>query len=61
MKIHSLVRVLLTAGSMVGCMVGPTYRPPVSSPPKQWSEPLAGGETDRATAIVSWWKRFDDR
>jgi len=60
MKTRNAVLVLLVAGSMVGCMVGPTYRPPVSSPPGQWSEPLAGGETDHAAAVATWWKSFGD-
>jgi len=60
MKTRNAVLVLLVAGSMVGCMVGPTYRPPVSSQPGQWSEPLAGGETDHAAAVATWWKSFGD-
>jgi len=41
-------------------MVGPDYRPPETHPPRQWSEPLDGGETSRGADLAQWWKTFHD-
>jgi len=60
MNIPSLSLAVLASASMVGCMVGPTYKAPVANPPQHWSEPLAGGETDRAAALATWWRGFHD-
>lgn len=51
---------LAAAGSMVGCMVGPTYKAPVTTAPAHWSEPLAGGETERSADLATWWQGFQD-
>jgi NodT family efflux transporter outer membrane factor (OMF) lipoprotein len=60
MKISHLSLAVLASGSMVGCLVGPNYQAPVASPPQHWSEPLSGGETERAAALASWWRSFND-
>ena len=60
MKSHSLILALVAAGSLVGCKVGPTYEPPASHPPQQWSEPQAGGESGRTEGLASWWLSFHD-
>src|SRR5229473_502773 len=43
-----------------GCAVGPNYREPRANAPAQWSEPLAGGETNRSDLVAAWWKTFND-
>jgi NodT family efflux transporter outer membrane factor (OMF) lipoprotein len=40
--------------------VGPDYHKPATKTPAQWSEPLAGGETNAAAATAAWWKNFHD-
>jgi NodT family efflux transporter outer membrane factor (OMF) lipoprotein len=60
MNIPRIALAVLASGTLVGCMVGPDYRAPVASPPQHWSEPLAGGETDRAAALATWWRSFGD-
>ena len=51
---------LVATGSMISCMVGPDYQPPEPRPPRQWSEPLAGGETSRGASLAQWWKDVHD-
>jgi multidrug efflux system outer membrane protein len=51
---------LLAALVVAGCAVGPNYQKPAANAPKQWSEPLAGGETNSAAATADWWKSFHD-
>jgi outer membrane protein, multidrug efflux system len=49
---------------LAGCTnlpsVGPNYHQPNVSTPAQWGEPLAGGETNAATAVAAWWNNFND-
>jgi outer membrane protein, multidrug efflux system len=56
-KVSSLVLGVL---ALTGCAVGPNYHQPEISMPKQWSEPMAGGETNSTTSIAGWWKNFND-
>jgi len=51
---------LLAAGSMAGCTVGPDYHRPPSNPPAQWSESLSDGESKGSPSIATWWKDFRD-
>lgn len=60
MKALCTALVLLAAGSVAGCTVGPNYHPPRSNPPEQWSETPAGGETNDSPSIATWWKNFND-
>ena len=60
MKALRTVLVLLAVGSVAGCTVGPDYHLPESNPPAQWSETLAGGETNNSPSIATWWKSFND-
>jgi NodT family efflux transporter outer membrane factor (OMF) lipoprotein len=57
---HLLPAVGLLAGLAGGCAVGPDYQKPAAPAPAQWSEPLAGGETNRPAALAAWWKNFHD-
>jgi len=43
-----------------GCAVGPDYHQPKVSAPAQWSEALAGGETNASASVAAWWSSFHD-
>jgi NodT family efflux transporter outer membrane factor (OMF) lipoprotein len=60
MNLSTVCLALVATGSLVGCMVGPNYRPPETRAPQQWSEPMAGGETSRAADLALWWQGFRD-
>lgn len=64
MKLNHLASVAVLALVAGGCAsmpsVGPDYHKPVTKAPAQWAEPLAGGETNSATATAAWWKNFHD-
>ncbi|SPE59910.1 Transcriptional regulator, Fis family [Verrucomicrobia bacterium] len=60
---HSGILLLVVASALlalVGCKVGPNYKPPELSAPAQWSSPLAGGVTNLPVAEATWWKNFRD-
>ena len=40
--------------------VGPDYHKPTTKAPTQWTEPLAGGETNGPANLAAWWKNFGD-
>ena len=54
--------ILLTSLTLLagGCAVGPDYHAPAANAPAQWSEALAGGETNQAAAVAAWWQTFND-
>ena len=54
------VLALLAAGCANIPSVGPDYQKPTTKAPTQWTEPLAGGETNSAAATAAWWKNFHD-
>ncbi|MDB6067901.1 MAG: NodT protein [Pedosphaera sp.] len=56
-SIYILALLAVVAG---GCAVGPNYQRPQVSTPAHWSEPLAGGETNRTSSVTAWWKNFND-
>jgi NodT family efflux transporter outer membrane factor (OMF) lipoprotein len=64
MKPNRLSTVALLAFLAGGCAnmptVGPDYHKPETKVPANWSEPLAGGETNGAAATAAWWKNFQD-
>ena len=64
MKLKNLSTVALLAFLAGGCAnissVGPDYHSPATKTSAHWSEPLAGGETNAATATAAWWKNFHD-
>jgi NodT family efflux transporter outer membrane factor (OMF) lipoprotein len=43
-----------------GCAVGPNYHQPETKAPAQWTESLAGGETNSTSTPADWWKSFRD-
>lgn len=51
---------MITVALVAGCAVGPNYHAPETKAPVQWSESLAGGETNSGIAAVEWWKTFGD-
>ena len=61
MKVFNIGLTLAGAAAVAGCTVGPDYHRPVTNTSKQWSEPLAGGETNHPVSIATWWKSFNDR
>ncbi|MGA2052204.1 MAG: efflux transporter outer membrane subunit [Opitutales bacterium] len=61
MKPTRLLLLASVALLLNGCNVGPDYHPPTTqNVPKQWSEPLAGGETAQPDPAAAWWKNFHD-
>jgi NodT family efflux transporter outer membrane factor (OMF) lipoprotein len=52
---------LLVALGLVGCAVGPTYRPPEAKTPARWSR-LDGSMTNAGAAgdLSRWWRRLND-
>jgi NodT family efflux transporter outer membrane factor (OMF) lipoprotein len=42
-----------------GCVVGPSYRPPVLDMPKQWSE-APQQMPPSSSSLAAWWKTFND-
>ncbi len=64
MKLNHLSTVAILALLAGGCAnipsVGPDYHRSTTKAPTQWAEPLAGGETNRATTVAAWWKNFSD-
>jgi len=59
-KSAPIIVTLGVLGLLGGCAVGPNYHPPETATPKEWSSPLAGGETNNAPADAAWWKKFND-
>ncbi|HBG74800.1 MAG TPA: hypothetical protein DDW79_04990 [Anaerolineae bacterium] len=45
---------------IVGCAVGPNYRPPKVSVPESWGESQKNAAFNHADPIVQWWKTFND-
>src|SRR6266705_3174799 len=45
---------------LASCSVGPNYHPPKVALSGEWSEPLEGGMTNRATRAAEWWTTFND-
>ena len=64
MKPNHLSTVAVLALLAGGCAnlpsVGPDYHKPEAKAPANWSDPLAGGETNAAAATAAWWKNFHD-
>ncbi len=60
MKPNRLLLLTLLAVVAGGCAVGPNYQRPAVSAPTQWSEPLAGGETNSPVSLTAWWRNFND-
>ena len=56
----SPLRLAALACLLAGCAVGPDYQHPRTAVPAQWSAPIAGGPTNLAPSIASWWKTFND-
>jgi len=44
--------------ALAGCVVGPTYRAPMATPPEHWND--GSGGTNSAAALQSFWARFAD-
>jgi multidrug efflux system outer membrane protein len=60
MKSNWQISSMALALALAGCTVGPNYHRPATSAPAQWSEPLAGGETDKPISLATWWQNFHD-
>lgn len=60
LKLLTLLTVALIIMFAAGCAVGPNYHPPETKAPAQWSEAMAGGETNSTIAAADWWKTFRD-
>ncbi len=60
MKTIHLLAMAATVTLVSGCMLGPGYKRPDLSVPKQWSEPLAGGESGKTPTQEEWWASFGD-
>jgi NodT family efflux transporter outer membrane factor (OMF) lipoprotein len=60
MNFKNFSGLLMTGLLLAGCAVGPDYHRPQTKAPTQWTEPLAGGETNSAMSAADWWKNFHD-
>jgi NodT family efflux transporter outer membrane factor (OMF) lipoprotein len=60
MNMPRLSLAVLASATLTGCMVGPNFKAPVAAPPQHWSEPLGGGESERAATLATWWRGFHD-
>jgi len=60
MKLNHLIIASLAALAAAGCAVGPNYQHPAVNTPAQWSEPMAGGETNASASLAGWWHKFND-
>jgi outer membrane protein TolC len=61
MSIRKYVLVLLSALVLVGCKVGPNYRPPETPVPDAYLEADEGStEPVDDSELVHWWMAFDD-
>lgn len=58
----SQLLLVFCSGAMLagGCAVGPTYRPPKTVAPANWSEAQLSGATNTAVQVVEWWRTFND-
>jgi len=45
---------------VVGCAVGPDYRPPALTMPSAWGQRDQPGVTSAAAELKAWWRGFDD-
>jgi len=59
-QLGSLARLTLVGISIVGCSVGPDYRPTPARTPTSWVSPLTNGLSDQAAAPATWWASFND-
>jgi NodT family efflux transporter outer membrane factor (OMF) lipoprotein len=60
MKCRFIPGVVVTAGLLAGCTVGPNYRTPTSTLPAEWNERLPAGEVITGSPTANWWKGFGD-
>ncbi|HSW46894.1 MAG TPA: TolC family protein, partial [Phycisphaerae bacterium] len=63
MTMPSRLIILLTLGSVTGCMVGPDYRRPDVEIPEQYRQSPAGQPASRAAEpaeLADWWKTLND-
>jgi len=47
--------------ALAGCKVGPDYHPPAVNAPQKWATRFAGGETNGAADVATWWTSFGDK
>jgi NodT family efflux transporter outer membrane factor (OMF) lipoprotein len=52
--------VLLLAGTLSGCAVGPRYRPPTPELPDRWHQAAAEGLAAGNASVETWWQVFED-
>lgn len=58
-----MCKVTLSAAAlafMCGCSVGPSYTPPATAAPVDWSEALGDGLASENTDLSVWWRAFGD-
>jgi len=52
--------VVLVAGSVTGCAVGPHYQPPAPELPDRWHEVASDGLQAGQAEVAQWWRVFQD-
>lgn len=52
--------ILAVAGVLMGCTVGPNYRPPEVSVPTTWRQAEQPGVRPGVAAVTEWWRTFQD-
>jgi len=59
LNMHQFSTLLLLAGALSGCVVGPDYQKPGLSMPKSWNT-RAHDNPDKPPALAEWWKQMKD-
>jgi NodT family efflux transporter outer membrane factor (OMF) lipoprotein len=61
-KVLLLIAAALLTETVVGCMVGPDYRPPAMKLPARWSGGYEPSRADQGakTDLAQWWQSFND-
>lgn len=60
MKILRFATVMISAGCLAGCVVGPNYKPVAKDMPSAWNQPLSAEMKTDPNLPVRWWEIFDD-
>lgn len=60
MRRPSALALLLLAGALPACTVGPNYAPPTINTPPGWASPMEGGADAQPADLAQWWTVLND-